>query len=60
MIDFKCGGMIPIQVTNSPNVVTIPCPSRDECLRFYDEEKLPVALHYSLNTKSCKSFIGKN
>ncbi len=60
MTDIQCGGMIPIKLNSSTNQVSIPCPSRDDCLRFTEEVRQPVALYYDMINKSCKSFIGKN
>ncbi len=60
MTDIRCGGMIPIKLNSSTQSVSIPCPSRDHCLRFSEEVRQPVALYYHMVNKSCESFIGKN
>ena len=60
MTDFLCGGMIPIELSSSTQIVTIPCPPRELCLRYSEKVKLPVALYYNRIERNCKSFIGKN
>lgn len=60
MTDMRCGGMYPIELSSSTNAVSLPCPSREHCMRYSKEVKLPAAVYYNRFEGTCQSFIGNN